>query len=110
MECGNSAIVTAPFIREFGDQAWCDRVTANVESMGTELHVVWVRCDPETMKTYLRYRGAARDAAKLAEWSQYLASLDLDFRPAAKHQVIDNSADSRPLQEQAAHLLVSVTA
>ncbi|HEX3780703.1 MAG TPA: AAA family ATPase [Pseudonocardiaceae bacterium] len=109
VQCGNSAIVTAPFIREFNDQAWCDRLTANLEGFGVELHVVWVRCDADTMRTYLKHRGAARDAAKLTDWDKYLASIDLNYRPAMPHDVIDNSANSRPLQQQAAELLSRVT-
>lgn len=104
-QCGNSSVVTAPFIREFADQAWCDRVAANLKSLGAELHVIWVRCDPATMRTYLRHRGAARDAAKLTNWDQYVESINIDFRPALPHVVVDNSSDSSPLQQQAAGLL-----
>ncbi|GGM34668.1 hypothetical protein GCM10012275_02410 [Longimycelium tulufanense] len=107
-QCGNSSIVTAPFIRELGDQAWCDRLSANLTSMGAELYVVWVRCDADTMRTYLRHRGAARDAWKLAHWEQYLTGKDIEFRPVIQHQIIDNSAESRPLQQQAAELLDQV--
>lgn len=105
VQCGNSAIVTAPFIREFNDQAWCDRIAANIKSMGANLDVVWVRCDAETMRTYLKHRGAARDAAKLGNWNQYLSSIDLESRPLMPHRVIENSTNSRPLQEQATELL-----
>lgn len=108
IECGNSAVVTAPFIRELKDQAWCDRLAANLASLGAELHVVWVRCDADTMRTYLKHRGAARDASKLANWTRYLSTIDLDFRPAMPHQVVDNSANSSPLQQQAAELVDKV--
>jgi predicted kinase len=108
VQCGNSAVVTAPFIRELADEAWCSRLAANLASLGAELHVVWVKCDAESMRTYIKHRGAARDAAKLAAWGEYLASIDLDFRPAIRHRIIDNSADSRPLQQQAADLLDDV--
>lgn len=108
VQCGVSAVVTAPFIREFNDQAWCDRLTANLEGFGVEPHVVWVKCDAETMRTYLKHRGAARDATKLATWSQYVSTIDLDFRPSMPHEVVSNSADSRPLQQQATELLGSI--
>ncbi|MGW1681657.1 AAA family ATPase [Saccharopolyspora sp. NPDC002376] len=103
--CGNSAIVTAPFIRELSDRAWCERTSATVESMGAQLHVVWVRCDADSMRAYLKQRGAARDATKLANWTSYLDAIDLDFTPAIEHGVIENSVGSRPLQQQAAELL-----
>lgn len=108
VQCGNSAVVTAPFIHELDDPAWCDRLAANLGSLGAELHVVWVKCDADSMRTYLRHRGAARDASKLADWTRYLSTIDLDFRPAIPHHVVDNSADSSPLQQQAAELVDKV--
>jgi predicted kinase len=105
VDCGVSVIATAPFIRELNDQAWCDRLAAGMASRGAELHVIWVRCDADTMRTYIRHRGAARDAAKLADWNAWIGGVDLDFRPMIEHSVIDNSADSRPLQDQAAEFL-----
>lgn len=108
IQCGNSAIVTAPFIREFKDQAWTDRLAANLHGLGAELHFVWVQCDADTMRTYIKHRGAARDASKLADWHGYLATIDLDYRPVVVHRVVENSADSRPLQQQATELLASV--
>lgn len=103
--CGNSAIMTAPFIRELRDPSWTRSLAADAETLGAELRVVWIRCDDETMLTYLRRRGAARDTHKLAHWDDYLAGLDADFTPALPHDVIDNSLDSPPLQEQAAKLI-----
>lgn len=108
VQCGNSAVVTAPFIRELADEAWCSRLAANLASLGADLHVVWVKCDAETMRSYIKHRGAARDAAKLAAWSEYVGSINLNFQPTIRHRVIDNSADSRPLQQQAADLLGEV--
>jgi predicted kinase len=109
VECGNSAIVTAPFIRELNDQAWCERLAASLTGKGADLVVVWVRCDADTMRSYIRHRGAARDTTKLASWDTYLTSVDLDFKPAIAHEVVNNSGDSAPLQEQAATLLNRVT-
>ena len=108
LECGTSAIVTAPFIRELADPAWCDRIGARVNSLGGELHVIWVRCDADSMRTYLCHRGAARDALKLADWPGYLAGVDLEFAPAIEHTIIDNSAHARPLQQQADEFLAKV--
>jgi predicted kinase len=105
VSCGNCAIVTAPFIRELADRAWCERIAATVGSMNAELHVIWVRCDEPTMKSYIKQRGAARDSHKLANWEAYIANVDLSFAPATAHTVIDNSADATPLQEQADGLL-----
>lgn len=109
VECGVGAVVTAPFIRELRDQAWCDRMAAKIESIGADLHVVWVRCDANSMKTYIKHRGAARDAAKLADWEGYLRGVDLHYTPAIKHHVVDNSVGSAPLQQQALEVLTQMT-
>ena len=62
------------------------------------------------MHTYVRKRGAARDAAKMADWPAWVAQLDLNFVPATGHVVIDNSAGSPPLQQQVKELLDKVSA
>ncbi|MGB2567714.1 AAA family ATPase [Micromonospora citrea] len=110
VQCGNSVIVTAPFIREFNDPAWMARTRAFFEAAQATIHVVWVYCDADTMLTYVRRRGAARDAFKLADWSAYLDAINLDFRPADTHVVVDNCASSRPLQEQAKELVKAILA
>lgn len=108
VQCGTSAIVTAPFVRELHDTAWINRITATCQDMNAALSIVWVHCDATTMHTYVRHRGAARDAAKLADWAAYLDTIDLEFRPPVPHTVIDNSASGVPLQAQARKLLASV--
>jgi DNA-binding transcriptional regulator YhcF (GntR family) len=105
LQCGNSVIATAPFLLEFGDEAWLTRTADEYESLGATLDVVWLYCDPRTMYTYLRRRGAARDAAKLTDWQDYVTGIDTDFRPKVPHTVVENCSDSPPLQEQAKALL-----
>jgi predicted kinase len=103
--CGNSAIMTAPHIRELRDPAWCERLAAELDAAGAVMHAVWVRCDPESMRTYIERRGAARDAHKLAHWDEYLRSVDLDYTPATAHTIVNNSIASPPLQPQIEQLL-----
>ena len=110
VECGNSAIATAPYIREFSDPSWVGRMQATYAALDAQLVLVWVYCDPESMHTYLRRRGAARDAVKLAAWNTYLEGIDLDLRPPVEHVLIENSLDSAPLQTQAAQLVKDVMA
>jgi predicted kinase len=106
---GIGVVGTAPFVSEFQDNAWIDRVSARLRAAGVDLTLVWVRCDAETMRTYLRRRGAARDIHKLAHWDDHVAALDLDYRPTADHVVIDNSATAEPLQRQATRMLAAIT-
>src|SRR5262249_53771911 len=101
VECGNSVILTAPFLRELADAAWVQRRQARFAARGATVHLVWVYCDADSMLGYLRHRAAARDAYKLADWPRYLMTIDLDQRPAAPHFLIDNSTTSVPLQRQA---------
>lgn len=110
LECGNSLVLTAPFVAEFADAAWCERTRSRVAGLGGHAAFAWVRCDADTMHTYIRKRGAARDAAKLADWPKWIAGLDLHFQPATEHHLVDNSADAPPLRNQAAELLAKVTA
>lgn len=108
-DVGVGLVVTAPFIREFQDAAWIERVNTRLSAAGVGLTLVWVRCDASTMHTYLKRRGAARDTGKLANWNNYVEGIDLDFRPVADHVVVENSASSEPLQSQAAKMLAAVT-
>lgn len=108
VQCGSSVIVTAPFIHEFGDAAWMARSRAFYETARAITIVVWVYCDADTMLTYVRRRGAARDAFKLSDWPSYLGTIKLDFRPVAAHVVVDNCASSRPLQVQAKELVKNI--
>ncbi|MDP9798762.1 DNA-binding transcriptional regulator YhcF (GntR family)/predicted kinase [Catenuloplanes nepalensis] len=107
--CGNSVILTAPFIRELNDPAWIERTQATFTELNAVTLYVWVYCDEATMHTYVRHRGAARDAAKLADWAGYLSKVETGFRPPVPHKVIDNSASSRPLQAQAKDLIKTIT-
>jgi DNA-binding transcriptional regulator YhcF (GntR family) len=106
--CGSSAILAAPFIREFRDEAWVTRTLASFTSLGAKTTLVWVYCDAESMHMYIRHRGAARDAAKLADWPGYLSAIDVDFRPPQPYTLIDNCASGLPLQQQAKDLLSAV--
>uniref|UniRef100_UPI003F4985B4 GntR family transcriptional regulator n=1 Tax=Saccharothrix espanaensis TaxID=103731 RepID=UPI003F4985B4 len=108
LECGTSCLVTAPFILEFGDPAWCERIRSLIASHGAKTHFVWVACDSATMHRYVRKRGAARDASKLADWPKWISSINLNFRPSTAHHTINNSADAAPLQLQADNLLAEL--
>jgi predicted kinase len=108
IECGNSVIGTAPFIREFTDTVWIERTRERLSGLNATMALVWVDCDPDTMHLHLRGRGAARDAGKLANWSAYLANITVDFRPNAPHFVIENSDSSTPLQQQAKDLIAQL--
>lgn len=103
--CGSGAIVTAPFLKEFTDPSWLEREQSLFADENAPLTLVWVHCDPETMRTYLRRRGAARDTVKLSDWPAYLDSIELEMRPITDHVLINNSATAEPLKSQAERLV-----
>jgi DNA-binding transcriptional regulator YhcF (GntR family) len=108
VSCGNSAIVAAPFLREFKDTAWIERTQATFTDLRAVTTFVWVYCDEDSMHRYIRQRGAARDGGKLADWPTYVAGIDLDFRPPVPHHVVTNCVSGAPLQTQARELLKGV--
>ncbi|MEV6225366.1 GntR family transcriptional regulator [Nocardia fluminea] len=108
IECGTSVIATAPYLKEFTDRTWLDRTIAEADSRGADATFVWVRCTLETMHLYLRRRGAARDTAKLDDWSNYSAGVNVSFQPEVDHVIIENNPDSEALRPQAQRLLKGI--
>ncbi|MEU1985765.1 GntR family transcriptional regulator [Nocardia sp. NPDC019395] len=105
LDCGNSVVAAAPYIREFADRSWLDQSMSRAEAAGADVTFVWVRCTRETMLTYLRRRGAARDTWKLSNWEKYSSGLDLSFGLPVDHVIVENNPDSEPLRAQAQRLI-----
>lgn len=105
IECGNNVIISAPFIREFTNTGWFQRLETACSNVQAKCVFVWVDTDADSMSHYLRHRAAGRDTWKLNNWDEYLGQLDLSLRPAAEHYVIKNSIGEAPLREQAVQLL-----
>ncbi|MET9126367.1 AAA family ATPase [Streptomyces sp. NPDC004528] len=91
LDCGISAILDAPFIAEFGQSEWMQRFQNRCRSKRVSVATIWVGCDLESMREYIEFRGAARDAWKMEAWEEYASGLDLKFRPQGPHFVVDNS-------------------
>ncbi len=101
---GCPVLLSAPFTQQIHDasrwQAW------TAELGGGPVHLVWVRSDAETLRKRLADRGSERDAAKLADFTTFAASMRLDSEPAAPYAVIDNRLTAAAsLQAQVAGLL-----
>ncbi|MFI0219087.1 AAA family ATPase [Streptomyces lydicus] len=104
IKAGISTVLDAPFLREFSDPAWMQRLADRCRAFGAEISLIWVRCDPVSMKEYITFRSAARDAWKLANWDEYLMGIDENFAPKVPHFVVDNRLGSAVSQTDQAKL------
>jgi predicted kinase len=70
--------------------------------------LVYVLSDAATLRARLLARGSARDGAKLAAFSEFIARMTPDVAPPVPHLLIDNRADApEPLAAQVARLVAS---
>jgi hypothetical protein len=73
---------------------------------GGTVHLVWVKSDEATLLRRLTARGLGRDAAKLAEFDRFRASMRVGTEPAAPHLTVDNRLTATmTLAEQVAVLV-----
>src|SRR5579864_7681138 len=85
---GCPVLLSGPFTGQIHDaQQWRSWVA---ELGGGTVRLVWVRSDEATLRRRLAARGLARDAAKLAEFERFSASMRLGAEPAAPHLTVDN--------------------
>lgn len=94
LRCGVSTVVTAPFIRELADDDWVTRLQNRCIAQSAQLHVVWMKCDEQSMHDYIAFRGAARDNWKLNNWPDYLGTIDPEFAPPFQHHTVDNKLNA----------------
>jgi predicted kinase len=85
---GCPVLLSAPFTQQIHDarrwQSWV------ADLGGGAVRLVWVRSDAETLRHRLAARESERDAAKLADFAAFAASMRLGAEPAAPHVTIDN--------------------
>lgn len=72
LEQGISVIVTAPFLLEFNDRRWRQRLIKSCGSYGASCRIYWVSSDSDTMRSRVVGRGAPRDRWKVNNWQDYL--------------------------------------
>ncbi|MFG1711210.1 AAA family ATPase [Nonomuraea sp. M3C6] len=90
LNAGTSAILSAPFIAELADPNWVSHLTNRCAARGIDVAVVWVRCDAESMRKHIEFRGDARDAWKLQNWDVYVSTLNTETSPPTAHITVDN--------------------
>lgn len=111
LRCGVSTVVTAPFVREFADAQWVERVRNWCAAYRAKFSVVWMNCDEESMRDYIVFRGAARDSWKITNWHDYLNTIDPGFTPPFDHHSVDNRLNAAvALADQAREVAAYVQA
>jgi predicted kinase len=85
---GCPVLLSGPFTAQIHDAArWAAWVG---ELGGMPVQLVWVCSDEATLHHRLLDRGLDRDAAKLADFAAFTASMQLDTVPVAPHRTVDN--------------------
>jgi predicted kinase len=101
---GCPVVLVAPFTTQIRDVA---RWSAWQEELGGEpVRLVWVRCDPGTLRERLERRGRTKDGAKLASFAEFVARTLPDTPPPVPHLAVDTSEGAAPLREQLARGLI----
>ena len=101
---GCPVVLSGPFTQQIHDarrwRAWV------ADLGGGTVRLVWVRSDAATLRHRLGARGSGRDAAKLADFAGFTASMRLGAAPAAPHAAIDNRLTaSATLEDQVTALV-----
>jgi predicted kinase len=95
---GCPAMLVAPFTQVIRDgtawQAWV------AELGGPPVRLVWVRCDPATLRRRIESRGRAKDAPKLAGFDAFVARTRPAEPPPVPHLVLDTSDGAPPIDRQ----------
>jgi predicted kinase len=101
---GCPVLLSGPFTGQIHDPGRWESWVADLG--GGTVRLVWVSSDAATLRRRLAARGLERDAAKLADFEKFCASMRLGNEPAAPHVTVDNRLDTAvPLEEQLAAVI-----
>lgn len=75
LQCGNSVVVSAPYLKELLDPTWLPKMRSHYKDLGHQLILVWVDVDDDTMLARMTHRASPRDDAKLSDWDGWLSNM-----------------------------------
>ena len=80
-------VLTGPFTKELANPHWLEQLPPKLGG-NSSIIAYYVTCSPETLFARMKARGNPRDAAKLADWSAYLAYYGELKPPAFPHILV----------------------
>ena len=90
---GCAVVLSAPFTEQIRNAVEWERF---VDALGgPPLHLLWVRSDVATLRARLGRRQSSRDAAKVADFDEFVLRMQPDVPPPVPHIAVDNR-DSAP--------------
>jgi predicted kinase len=102
LAAGFHVVVSAPFTLERQDRPAWERLEARLSSGGAAVALVWLHAPADLLLARLAARGAARDAAKLADPGSWLREVEPETPPVVPHVAVDAL---QPADEAAASIL-----
>jgi hypothetical protein len=70
--------------------------------------LVWVRCDPATLRRRIKARGRPKDGPKLADFEAFVARTRPAEPPPVPHLVLDTSDGAPPIVRQVEERLSTI--
>lgn len=110
VELGKIAVMSAPFIKELYSPEWIESIRVDVDMSDSELHLVWVECSTNTIKSRLIDRNASRDKWKILHWDEYIKSLPSELPSIDElHVFINDPSNGSNIDEAISQLIRKIT-